>query len=388
MNIAMLHWGFPPIIGGVETHLTILCSELVKEGHKVSLLTGAVEGVKSNYTWNKINIVRTPLMDLNWLYERGVEELGGDIRSVYAKFIDETRPDIIHTHNMHYFSKLHIKLLERVAEIRKIPLVLTAHNSWDNSLCLDICRGIKWGHIIAVSHFIKREICGYGLDPDKVAVVHHGIDTERFMNLKKEDIYKKYPKLKDRKVIFHPARMGLGKGCDISVKALRLIKKEFPDVMLVLAGTKHIIDWGRIQQKDIAYILHLIGRFGLKEDVLIDVYTREEVAELYEISEFTFYPSTSHEPFGLTMLESMVSGKPIIVTNAGGMPEVIEDGVNGYIVRARDHEMLAKRSIELLKDDNLRRQLGENGRRIVAEKYSAERMTDDILKVYENVLGG
>ena len=382
----MLHWGFPPIIGGVETHLTILCSELVKKGHKVNLLTGAVEGVGSNYTWNGINIMRTPVMDLNWLYERGIEELGGDIKCEYEKFLDKTVPSIIHAHNMHYFSKLHAKLLEKEAKTRGVPLVLTTHNSWDRSLCLDISREIEWTHIIAVSHFIKRELCGFGLEPDKITVIHHGIDTERFKDIKKEEIYKKYPQLRGRKAIFHPARMGLGKGCDISVKALRLIKKEVPDVMLILAGTKYIIDWGRVQQKDIAYILHLIASFDLKEDVLIDVFTREQVAELYEISEFTIYPSTAHEPFGLTMLESMVSGKPIIVTDVGGMPEVIEDGVNGFVIRGKDYQMLAERSIQLFKDDTLRKQLGETGKRIVKEKFSAGRMTDDVLKVYNSVL--
>ena len=87
---------------------------------------------------------------------------------------------------MHYFSKLHIKLLEREAEARGIPLVLTAHNSWDDSLCLDICRGINWTHIVAVSHFIKGELCGFGLDPNKITVIHHGIDEDRFKNINKE----------------------------------------------------------------------------------------------------------------------------------------------------------------------------------------------------------
>ena len=67
ITIAQLRWGYPPIIGGVETHLTMLLPELIKAGHKIHLLTGAVEGVDSEHTDNGIHITRTPIMDLNWL---------------------------------------------------------------------------------------------------------------------------------------------------------------------------------------------------------------------------------------------------------------------------------------------------------------------------------
>ena len=71
MKIAMLHWGFPPIIGGVETHLSLLGPELVKKGHAVSLLTGSIGNHKVNHKYNKMDIKRSPLFDLNWLSERG-----------------------------------------------------------------------------------------------------------------------------------------------------------------------------------------------------------------------------------------------------------------------------------------------------------------------------
>ena len=61
LNIAHLHWGFPPIIGGVETHLTILLPQMAKLGHKVSLLTGAVEGLNGKYKYEGVDIYRTPL---------------------------------------------------------------------------------------------------------------------------------------------------------------------------------------------------------------------------------------------------------------------------------------------------------------------------------------
>lgn len=385
MKIAMLHWGFPPIIGGVETHLSILGPELVKRGYKVSLLTSNAEKAKKKDSWQGMKIRRTPLMDLNWLYERGVIDLGEDIQTTFKEFLDEALPDIIHVHNMHYFSKIHAKAIEEEAKGRRLPLLLTAHNSWDDLQCLDLTSHINWDHVIAVSRFIKREVCSFGVDSDRVTVIHHGIDSERFKNVNVEDIYRKYPRVRGRRVIFHPARMGLGKGCHTSVKAFRLIKKEIPDALLVLAGTKRIIDWGNVQQKDIAYILHLIKDFGLEEDVLIEVFSREEVAELYHIAEFSIYPSFLPEPFGLTMLESLICGKPIIVTNAGGMPEVIKDGVNGFVIQIKDYQALAERAVQLFRDGKLKKKLGETGKKIVQEKYSLAKMTEEVIRVYKKI---
>ncbi|MCK5512416.1 MAG: glycosyltransferase, partial [Thermodesulfovibrionia bacterium] len=104
MNIAHMHWGFPPIIGGVETHLSMLLPEFLKKGHKVALLTGSVEGENDQDNYKGVQIYRTPLLDLNWLAKRGLEALDEELIRTFEHFIENTEPDIIHVHNMHYFS--------------------------------------------------------------------------------------------------------------------------------------------------------------------------------------------------------------------------------------------------------------------------------------------
>jgi glycosyltransferase involved in cell wall biosynthesis len=374
------------MIGGVETHLTILMPELVKKGHSVSLLTGSAEGCSEEEEYRHVKIFRTPIMDLNWLGKRGLVGIENEFEKVCRNFINRVKPDIIHTHNMNYFSKPHATVLNSLSKEKGIPLILTAHNAWDRALFLDLTANINWRHIIAVSHYIKLEIIGIGYDDKKVTVVHHGIDTNKFYPHSKEKIINKYPQLKGRRVIFHPARMGLAKGCDVSVKAMKYVKEVIPDAMLVLAGTKNIIDWESSQQKDIAYILYLIDVFGLKESTLINVYTLEEMRSLYAIADVCIYPSSNSEPFGLTMLESLASAKPIIVTNSGGMPEVIRDGVNGFVVNVRDYEALGSRIVQILLNDRLRERLGYTGKEIVENSFTKEIMTKNTLKVYEKVL--
>ena len=180
--------------------------------------------------------------------------------------------------------------------------------------------------------------------------------------------------------------MGLAKGCDVSIKALNLVKKQFPDIMLVLAGTKNIVDWGGTHQKDIAYMINLVKIFGLEDNVLIDAFTLDEVAQLYGVSKVCMYPSSSGEPFGLTMLESLASARPIIVTDSGGMPEIIQDGITGYVIPVKDFEVLASRIIQVLSDDRLRERLGYTGRQIVEKTYSKEIVTKNTLQVYRNAL--
>lgn len=387
LNIAHLHWGFPPVIGGVETHLNLLLPEMAKRGHKVSLLTGSVEGIKAKYQYKGVEIYRTPLMDLNWLRKRGLRGLEKEVSKTFSDFFNRSRPDIIHCHNMHYFSPVHSGTLEEMARAKGIPVILTAHNVWDDLLFLELTLKINWSHIIAVSHFIKKELIGVGYDDRKITVIHHGIDTRIFRpNINTDKIRRKYPQLKGKKVIFHPARIGLAKGADVSIKALNIIRRRVSDVILVLAGTKNIIDWAETQQKDIAYFVNLIKHFGLEKNVLIDAFSLEEMAQIYGLASVCVYPSTVGEPFGLTMLEALSSEKPMIVTNSGGMPEIIRDGINGFVVPVKDFEVLASRVIQLLADDRLRIRLGYTGREMVKAHYTEDVVTKNTLELYRRVL--
>lgn len=388
LRIAQLHWGFPPIIGGVETHLIIMLPEMARTGHKVFLLTCPAEGARARYVYNGVDISRVPIMDLNWLYRRGLQGLDKEISKEFNDFLNIAKPDVIHCHNMHYFSKVHIKILEEMARKKGVPLVLTAHNVWDDILFLELTRDIKWSHLIAVSHFIKRELIGAGCDDRKITVIHHGVDTKKFNpNINISRVIKKYPQLKGKKVIFHPARIGLAKGCDVSIKALNLIRERFKkDVMLVLAGTKHIIDWGETQQKDIAYLVSLMKIFGLTNNVLVDAFTLDEVAQLYGVSHVCVYPSSSGEPFGLTMLEALASAKPMIVTDSGGMPEIIRDGINGFVIPVKDFEALASRIIQILSDERLCNRLGYTGRRMVEAHYTKEIVTKNNIDIYRQLI--
>lgn len=389
MKVAMIHWAFPPIIGGVESHLAMLGPELVKRGHEVRLLTGSVDGCPEVEDHQGMRVERTPLMDLNTLTEERINSLYDSIYQRISEFIADARPDLIHAHNLHYFSEAHAAALFRAA--RGIPLLLTAHNVWEGELWDRMC-GMAggWSGVIAVSNYIKREMVRAGYDPDRVWVVYHGIDLNRFYPPEngdgEADEPVRFSELDGKRVIFHPARMCYDKGSHVAVEALRLIVRDFPDVVLVMAGTEKIVDWHRLQKDQVASIYRMIEEYGLKENVFIRFFHWHEMPAMYRRSEFCIYPSCFEEPFGLVMLEAHACGRPIIVSRAGGMPEVIEDGKNGFIVDMHDHVQLADRCRRLLADPELTRRMGLAGRSQVEEKFTSEDMVINTIRVYEHVL--
>ncbi len=392
MRVAMLHWAFPPIIGGVESHLAMLGPELVLRGHEVFLLTGSIGGQEEEYGYRGMRVRRTPLMDLNTLDPQLIDEKADDIQRELSSFIASARPDVIHAHNMHYFSPVHAKALLEAADRRGVPAVLTAHNVWDDDLWEDmLAYAGRWDGVIAVSNYIKKELVAAGYPEGKVTVVYHGIDIERFKKPEageQDSARVSYPGLAGRRVIFHPARMSLDKGCHISVLALNLIRKKHPDVLLVLAGPEKTVDWGRHQEGHVNFIDRLIRDLKLQDHVMVRFFNWEEMPQIYRAAEFCVYPSCFQEPFGLVMLESLACGKPIVVSRAGGMPEIIADGINGYVVEMGDYEMLAQRCIDLLENRRAARQMGERGRQMVRQKFTKEIMCRNTLEVYRSVLQG
>ncbi|MCL6634541.1 MAG: glycosyltransferase family 4 protein [Peptococcaceae bacterium] len=390
MKVAMLHWAFPPVIGGVESHLAMLGPELVSRGHPVSLLTGSLNGLREEYQYGGMLVRRSPLMDLNSLDPDGIKKLAGDIRRETEEFLKAARPDLVHAHNMHYFSPIHAEALFEAAGAAGVPVLLTAHNVWDDGMWREMLRFAgRWDHVIAVSGYIKNELAASGYPAGRITVVHHGIDLERFRRptpVELEQVLSIYPQFKGRRVIFHPARLSLDKGCHISVRALDLIRRHFPDVLLVLAGTEKTVDWNRHQQEHVRFINGLIHELGLQEHVLVRFFRWEDMPAVYQGVEFCLYPSCFQEPFGLVMLESMACGRPIVVSRAGGMPEVVADGVNGYLVEMGDHRALADRCIRLLSDRKLTRRMGEAGRQMVKQRFTKEIMVKNTLNVYNRVL--
>lgn len=382
MRVAMLHWAFPPLIGGVETHLALLGPGLVERGVTVDVLTCPAEGCPEREDYRGVTVHRTPWVDLNRLTPQRLRDNACRISDTIRRFIRETEPDLVHAHNFHYFSPVHVRALLDLKQETGIPVVLTAHNAWADDLAQEMNRlaGL-WDGVIAVSRFIKEELARAGYHRDRIRVVHHGIDTGRF---------KPGPprgRFAGRRVIFHPARMCHDKGTHVAVEALALVKAELPGVLLVMAGTGHMVDWWRLREDYMQRIKQRITGLHLQDNVHVEFFPWEEMPGAYREAEICIYPSCFQEPFGLALLEANAGGKPMVASRAGGMPEIIRDGVNGFLVDMHDYRQLARRCLDLLTDPELADRMGRAGRSLVEERFGVDTMVENTLAFYRQITG-
>lgn len=398
MRIGMIHWAFPPTIGGVETHLASLGTELVRQGNEVFILTENLNGTTGNDKHNGIHLERNRLMSLS-NYEKNIPIYFEDYRKLYGlvekmirKWINEVKPDIVHAHNLNCFLPYHPVACEKICREKKIPLVLTVHQVWkENPTFVTFTNKIKWNKIIAVSKFVKSELLKTGTRGRNIEVVYHGLDFTKYRPRTTEELetlYTRYPRLKNKRIILHPARVSIGKGCEVSVRAMEIVKQKFPNAVLVLTGMGRQV---LFYNKDDLYkgeIIEDIKRFKLKNNIYYSHFDFDDMLMLYSAADVVIYPTTGSiekgdEAFGLATIEANSSGKPIIVSTSGALPELIKSGYNGFIVPKHDHRKLAERIIHLLKKNDVKEKLGKNGMNNVRKHFTNEIMAKNTIKVYK-----
>jgi glycosyltransferase involved in cell wall biosynthesis len=151
------------------------------------------------------------------------------------------------------------------------------------------------------------------------------------------------------------------------------VVQQVPDARFIIAGEGELRSALERQIKD----------YHLEKHVLLAGF-RPDVLSLHKAFDI-FVMSSVTEGLGTSLLDAMAAGKPIVATRAGGIPEVVADGETGLIVAPRDHEALAEAIIRLLKDDDLRRGMGDAGRARARALFGAERMVQNTLHVYQRV---
>lgn len=372
MRIGILHWAFPPVVGGVETHLEELGAALVRRGHTVDALVGGDGASTPSSPHRGIGVQRHVLMRPAPAERRQVLEL-------LRRFVDRVRPDILHAHNMHYFSEGHAEALQELRDETGLRLVLTAHNAWNDQMSRAFLRfaGL-WDQIIAVSHYLAQALIAQGYAADRIRVVHHGVDPARWPATP--------PGGNVPRRIFHPARLSLDKGSLVVVRAFRAVLQRVPDAMLLLAGTGEIVDFESRQANEVAQVQREIAALGLGEHVEMRAIPWAEMPEAYATSRVVVYPSRFDEPFGIAPLEAMTSSRPVVVTRVGGMPEFVRDGRDGYIVDAGDEVALADRVTELLTKPEEAFRMGREARRRAMQNFHLQQMVERVLTVYERAL--
>lgn len=218
--------------------------------------------------------------------------------------------------------------------------------------------------------------------PDKVDIVHHAVDTTKFKFVK-SDIRHKLGISDTVRLVLCVGRLEMRKGYHILCQAIPCIIEHRPDTKFVLLGrdTETAPNGGSFKR----YIVNKAqdGNFG-NNLVFIDFISEDELIQLYSSCD-VFVSASLQESFGLTVIEAMACGKPIVATPVGIVPELQSYGLKGLsVVPISGKQDLADAVINFLSlKDNDRKQLARQNRQLVEKEFSLARWTDKMLKIYE-----
>jgi len=229
--------------------------------------------------------------------------------------------------------------------------------------------------LIAVSH-VAAEFIRHFTKSDKVVVVPNGVDINKFrIKDTSHNVHIEFLRDQRPKILF-VGRLVYRKGVHILVEAMQHVIKRIPDAHLLVVGEGYMEKFLRV----------MIKSLGLERNIKLLGYVPEDILPyLYSVSDVFVFPSLLCESFGITLLEAMASGTPIVASNVGGVPEIIEDEVTGLLVKRGDDKELAEHIIKLLVDRRLANEIARNSLQVVKERYSWPVIVDRIEELYEKV---
>jgi glycosyltransferase involved in cell wall biosynthesis len=232
--------------------------------------------------------------------------------------------------------------------------------------------------LIGVSEFVARALVEYGYDREKTFAVLNAIDLPRWdPAIDGSAVRTELGIGPDTPVIVSAARLFLGKGQDHVIRALPAIRREFPDVRLLIVGRD---DRQAMRASFTDELKALARELGVEANVIFTGQRSDMPAVMAAATVFAL-PS-DEEPFGLVFAEAMALKKPVVALDNGGTPEVVDHGRSGLLSASGDHSALASNILTVLRDPELARRMGEYGRTQVEARFTAARMAADVGKVY------
>jgi glycosyltransferase involved in cell wall biosynthesis len=225
---------------------------------------------------------------------------------------------------------------------------------------------------IAVSRFVAASVVDAEFYPlERIEVVPNGVDVGRFaaadpMALRWE------LGLGSRSMVACVSRVSHEKGVHILIQAFSTLPG---DVVLVIAGDGPNTD----------YCKRLVAALGLADRVYF-LGLRNDVENIYAAADLIAMPSLCDEAFGLSAVEAMAAGKPLVATNAGAMPEILADGECGELVPRNDETALATAISSLLANPARAKSLGEAARKRALENYPIEKWVDGVIGAYSRLV--
>ena len=296
-------------------------------------------------------------------------------------FLRKKRYHIVHTHNSKagFVGRL-------AAKITGIPVVIhTVHgfafhdqeSVWRQLLFRNLEKFAS--HMCDKMIFISQPLVDWALREkivlrrDKIAKIYSGIDLDRFRPVTEEEknrVREKWNIRHDDAVIGIVSKLWEGKGHEILIRAFKEVKKDIKVARLIIVGEGPLY----------SMLNDLVDRLGLSDSVLFTGF-QMDVAEIISSFDVVVLPSY-FEGMGRVLLEAMAMGKPVVASRVGGIPDLVKDSVNGFLITPGDVKELSDALKKLLNNKGLANIMGRDGRKGITDKFSTDVMVRSISDIY------
>lgn len=208
------------------------------------------------------------------------------------------------------------------------------------------------------------------LKPERIKVIYNGIDPAIYKSENLKDLRNDFGFAKDNFVIGFVGRLSVQKGVQYALEAFKSVNEKHPNVRLLICGDGELRSYVKkfISENKLESKIHLAG-------------FRNDIPNIMKTIDVLLTPSL-WEGFGIVLIEAMASGKPCIATDTSSIPEIVEDGANGFLVPPKDSQSISELLIKLISDPQLVRQMGQAGIEIVNKNFTIRKMIEEYESIF------
>lgn len=387
MRVLMLSWEYPPrIVGGISRVVHDLAQKIGGQGNEVHVITCQEQGTEDIEKDKNVYVHRVKIYDLSvYNFVDWVLHLNFAFLEYASKLINDTgKFDIIHAHDwMVAFASKTLK------NSFSIPLVCTIHatehgRNW--GIHNDMQRyisGVEWWltfeswRVIVNSEYMKHETSMvFQLPDDKIRVIPNGIDVDKFNGIERDYEYRRNFASDNERIIFFVGRLVNEKGVHILVDAIPKILHYYNDVKFVIAG----------KGPQLEYLKGKVWAMGIANRIYFTGYIRDEdLLKLYKCADVAVFPSL-YEPFGIVALEGMLANVPVVVSDVGGLGEIVYHNIDGMKSYAGNPNSLADSILEILHSPEKAEGIKKKALEKVNNTYNWNIISDQTMAVYKEIL--
>ncbi len=347
------------IVGGMENYVVRLVERLPRERYGVSVLAPFESAFTDRLREFGADVFITQVTD----------EPSWQSIQLASALIQSRAVDVIQSHlpNAHVLAALAGRLTGR-------PVLATVHGRAMTTLDIEVQR-LAGSHLAVVCRHSYFQALGVGIDPRHVHFVPNGVDVDRFrpQHSRTGALRTRFAIDAGAPLVGFVGRLSPEKGPDLFLRAALSIRAQCPDARFVLVG-----EGAMLKQ-----LQGFASRFGIADAVHF-AGSQEDMPAVF--NEFDVVVSSSlSEAMPLAVMEAMASGVPVVACKVGGIPDLVEHGVTGWLANESDYDELATRTVELLQDDALRSAAGKAARSRAVARFALDQSVEATARLFSQL---